>query len=113
MARRTGLSHTSIHRIWKAHDLKPHRLETFKFITDPQAEERINDELLDLGNLLTFEQLEKELEVEFKLQTKIDRLFKRFFQIKGMKQIAGLTRSTAPALNGPAPVLEFTAQQPT
>jgi transposase len=43
VARRTGLSHTSIHRIWKAHDLKPHRLETFKFITDPQAEERIND----------------------------------------------------------------------
>lgn len=43
MARRTGLSHTSVHRIWKAHDLKPHRLETFEFVTDPRAEERIND----------------------------------------------------------------------
>jgi transposase len=43
VARRTGLSHTTVHRIWKAHDLKPHRLETFKFITDPEAEERIND----------------------------------------------------------------------
>jgi transposase/transcriptional regulator with XRE-family HTH domain len=43
VARRTGVSHTAVHRIWKAHDLKPHRLETFKFITDPEAEERIND----------------------------------------------------------------------
>jgi transposase len=43
VAQRTGVSHMSVHRIWKAHDLKPHRLETFKFITDPQAEERIND----------------------------------------------------------------------
>jgi transposase len=43
IARRTGVSHTTVHRIWKAHDLKPHRLETFKFITDPQAEERIHD----------------------------------------------------------------------
>jgi transposase len=37
------VSHTTVHRIWKAHDLKPHRLETFKFITDPDAEERIHD----------------------------------------------------------------------
>lgn len=43
IARRTGVSHTTVHRIWKAHDLKPHRLETFKFITDPDAEERIHD----------------------------------------------------------------------
>jgi transposase len=43
VARRTGVSHTTVHRIWKAHDLKPHHLETFKFITDPEAEERIND----------------------------------------------------------------------
>lgn len=43
VARRTGISHTTVHRIWKAHDLKPHRLETFKFITDPQAEEKIHD----------------------------------------------------------------------
>ena len=75
------------------------------------AEERINDELLELGNLLTLDQLEKELEVEFKLQAKIDRLLKRFFQIKTMKQIAGLTASTAPTLNDPAPVLELTAQE--
>jgi len=43
VARRTGVSHTTVHRIWKAHDLKPHRIETFKFITDPEAEERIHD----------------------------------------------------------------------
>lgn len=43
VARRTGVSHTTVHRIWKAHDLKPHRLETFKFISDSRAEERIHD----------------------------------------------------------------------
>lgn len=43
MAKRTGLSRTMVHRIWRAHRLKPHRVETFKFTTDPEAEERIPD----------------------------------------------------------------------
>jgi transposase len=43
MARRTGVSHATVHRIWQAHALQPHRLTTFKFTTDPQAEERIHD----------------------------------------------------------------------
>jgi len=43
LARRTKVSHMTVHRVWKAHDLKPHRLESFKFITDPHAEERIHD----------------------------------------------------------------------
>jgi transposase len=38
-----GLSHSTVHRIWKAHALKPHRIETFKFSTDPKAEEKIYD----------------------------------------------------------------------
>jgi hypothetical protein len=42
VARRTGVSHTTVHRIWQAHDLKPHWLEAFKFITDPEAEEHIH-----------------------------------------------------------------------
>jgi transposase len=33
----------TVHRIWKAHDLKPHQHESFKFVTDPHAEERIHD----------------------------------------------------------------------
>jgi transposase len=43
MARRTGVSATSVQRIWQAHGLQPHRLETFKFSTDPRAEEKIHD----------------------------------------------------------------------
>lgn len=43
VGRRTGVSHMTVHRIWQGHDLKPHRLESFKFITDPNAEERIHD----------------------------------------------------------------------
>lgn len=38
-----GISHSTVHRIWQAHDLQPHRIETFKFSTDPNAEEKIHD----------------------------------------------------------------------
>lgn len=43
LARKTGLSHSSVHRIWQAHALQPHRSLTFKFTSDPQAEEKITD----------------------------------------------------------------------
>ena len=43
LARRIGVSHTTVHRIWKAHALKPHRVTTFKFTTDPEAEAKIED----------------------------------------------------------------------
>lgn len=35
MAERTGLSKSSIGRIWRAFELKPHRAETFKLSNDP------------------------------------------------------------------------------
>lgn len=43
LANEVGVSHTTVHRIWQAHDLQPHRIETFKFSTDPDAEEKIHD----------------------------------------------------------------------
>lgn len=43
LARQAGVSHSTVHRIWEAHALKPHRLMSFKFTTDPQAEEKIHD----------------------------------------------------------------------
>jgi transposase len=43
MAEHVGLSPMTVHRIWQAHALKPHRLQTFKFTTDPRAEEKIRD----------------------------------------------------------------------
>ncbi len=43
LARKAGVSHSTVHRIWQAHALKPHRLTSFKFTTDPQAEEKIHD----------------------------------------------------------------------
>lgn len=36
MARTVGLSQSSIHRIWRAFGLKPHRTEHFKLSPDPQ-----------------------------------------------------------------------------
>src|SRR5262249_58695301 len=38
LARKTGMSHGMVHRLWRAHALQPHRVSTFKFITDPAAE---------------------------------------------------------------------------
>lgn len=43
LAGEVGVSHTTVHRIWCAHDLQPHRVQTFKFSTDPNAEEKIHD----------------------------------------------------------------------
>ncbi len=38
-----GLSHTQVHRIWRAHGLKPHREETFKVSTDPDFLTKLED----------------------------------------------------------------------
>lgn len=43
MARETGLSHTTIRRIWAAFGLQPHRSETFKLSTDPQFVDKVRD----------------------------------------------------------------------
>jgi transposase len=43
LARKTGVSHSTVHRIWRAHALQPHRVSTFKFTTDPPAEAKIHD----------------------------------------------------------------------
>ena len=43
LAQRVGVSHMTVHRIWRAHALQPHRVETFKFSKDPLAEEKIRD----------------------------------------------------------------------
>jgi len=43
IAERVGVSHATVHRIWQAHALQPHRVESFKFTTDPQAEAKIRD----------------------------------------------------------------------
>jgi len=43
MAAAAGMSHHSVHRIWKANDLKPHLLRTFKISNDPQFEQKFWD----------------------------------------------------------------------
>src|SRR5436853_1989079 len=43
LARESGLSHSSVHRRWRAHALQPHRVESFKFTADPAAEDKIYD----------------------------------------------------------------------
>jgi transposase len=43
MAAAAGMSHQSVHRIWKNNDLKPHWLRTFKISQDPQFERKFWD----------------------------------------------------------------------
>ncbi|WP_188503433.1 IS630 family transposase, partial [Nesterenkonia alkaliphila] len=43
MAQRTGLSASTIGRIWKAFDLKPHRSDGFKLSNDPMFVEKVYD----------------------------------------------------------------------
>ena len=43
MAAAVGMSHQSVHRIWKNNDLKPHLLRTFKISSDPQFEPKFWD----------------------------------------------------------------------
>ena len=43
LAGKVGVSHATVHRVWQAHDLQPHRIQTFKFSRDPELEERISD----------------------------------------------------------------------
>jgi transposase len=43
MARETGLSQTTVSRIWRAFGLQPHRQETFKLSTDPLFVDKVRD----------------------------------------------------------------------
>lgn len=43
LARKVGLSPASVHRIWQKYGLQPHRVETFKFSTDPEFDRKLTD----------------------------------------------------------------------
>lgn len=43
MAKHSGLSHSSIGRIWRAFGLKPHRSETFQLSNDPLFVDKVRD----------------------------------------------------------------------
>lgn len=43
MAKAQGLSHAVVHRIWRAHGLQPHRIETFKLSRDPDFVTKLRD----------------------------------------------------------------------
>ena len=43
MAKASGLSRSTVHRIWRALALQPHRTETFKLSADPLFIEKVRD----------------------------------------------------------------------
>ena len=43
MARQQGVSPATVQRIWKAYHLQPHRIEHFKFSTDPEFVPKVRD----------------------------------------------------------------------
>jgi transposase len=43
MAARLGISFASVARIWRKWNIQPHRVQTFKFSTDPELEAKLRD----------------------------------------------------------------------
>lgn len=43
MAKQSGLSQSTISRIWRTFGLKPHQVDTFKLSKDPQFVEKVRD----------------------------------------------------------------------
>ena len=43
LAKEVGMSETTVWRIWRSAGLKPHRVETFKWSTDPALEAKVRD----------------------------------------------------------------------
>lgn len=43
LAAATGVSSSTVHRIWRDHKLKPHQVRSFKFSKDPQLAEKVVD----------------------------------------------------------------------
>ena len=43
LAAATGLSATTVHRIWREHKLRPHQTRSFKFSRDPALVEKVID----------------------------------------------------------------------
>jgi hypothetical protein len=43
LAAELGVSHSTVARVWAEHDLKPWRVESFKFSTDPELAARVRD----------------------------------------------------------------------
>lgn len=43
MEQATGVSRSTISRIWRLHNLKPHKIKTFKVSNDPRFEEKLRD----------------------------------------------------------------------
>lgn len=43
LAREIGVSHSTVHLVWRAHRLQPHRVRTFKISKDPHFTEKVRD----------------------------------------------------------------------
>ncbi|MGH8899109.1 MAG: IS630 family transposase, partial [Egibacteraceae bacterium] len=43
LAREAGVDHSTVARIWQYYGIKPYRMETFKFSTDPELEAKVTD----------------------------------------------------------------------
>jgi transposase len=43
LAKEMGISHLMVHRVWRAHGLKPHLVKTFKLSNDPQFIDKLRD----------------------------------------------------------------------
>ena len=53
LAGELGISFASVARIWRKWGIQPHRIETFKFSTDPELEAKLRDVIRNAGRSAT------------------------------------------------------------
>ena len=101
----------AINKFMAAHGMSDPDNSSAKAPTEeaPPKEKTTDERLLELGDFVSLDHLDKELDVENKLMAKLDRLLKRFFQIKAMKPLMGLGEPLAPVIVSTTPALELTA----
>ena len=69
--------------------------------------------MLEIAELMTLDQLNKELDVDYKLRSRTERLYKRYFHKKTMKAIISQQHSPPPPpLIEISPTLAITATTP-
>ena len=52
MAREMGISDSTVGRIWRSHDLKPHRIDSFKVSNDPEFADKLEAIVMAIGEYI-------------------------------------------------------------
>src|SRR5438876_907290 len=78
---------------------------------DEKGVQELELELANLGEQITVERLDQEIELNSRLDARIDRLLKRLFQVKAAKQMIGLGSGSPEAAAAPREIASSPCDQ--